>query len=204
MTKFYNTMYRLVIFLFCIFFLSCKKDSNGNGGSGGNTPPPKNPDTSVTVLSAKPVTKTNSQKVYVHYMPWFETPATSGTGNWGAHSTMANENPNTILSNGRRQLASWFYPMIGPYGSDDRDVIDYHLLLMKYAGIDGLIVDWYGVQTVDDYPLNKRNTDSIFNRVPGAGLQFGICYEDQTLPKVKCIAGIDTITAANQDFTYLQ
>ena len=83
-----------------------------------------------------------------------------------------------FLPNGRRQIASWFYPMIGPYASSDRDVIDYHLLLMKYAGIDGVIVDWYGTHNVLDYPLVKRNTDSLFNRIPDAGLQFGICYED--------------------------
>jgi len=137
-------------------------------------------------------------------LPWFETPATSGTGNWGQHWTMANEDPNIILANGRRQIASYFYPMIGPYASSDRDVIDYHLLLMKYSGIDGVIIDWYGVHNVDDYALNKRNTDSIFNRVPNAGLQFGICYEDATLAQDNAVLGIDTITAAQQDFAYLQ
>jgi hypothetical protein len=184
--------------LACMVVVSCKKSS---------APVPvvtKMPDTTVVVNGPKPVIKTNSQKVYVHYMPWFETPATSSTGNWGLHWTMANENPNTILANGRRQIASWFYPMIGPYDSDDRDVIDYHLLLMKYSGIDGLIIDWYGVQNVDDYPLNKRNTDSIFSRVPGAGLQFGICYEDASLAQDKAVAGIDTVTAAKSDFSYLQ
>jgi hypothetical protein len=195
--------YFIAIFVSAIA-LSCKKDGSGGGGQTIITPQ-KNPDTSVTVVTAaKPVVKTNSQKVYVHYMPWFETPATSGTGKWGQHWTMANENPDIILPNGRRQIASWFYPMIGPYDSDDRDVIDYHLLLMKYAGIDGVIVDWYGVHNVDDYPLNKRNTDSLFARIPNAGLQFGICYEDATVAQDKAVAGIDTVTAAQQDFAYLQ
>lgn len=184
--------------LICLVAAGCKKS---------NAPVivnQKSPDTTVTVLNPKPVSKTNGQKVYVHYMPWFETPATSGTGNWGLHWTMANENPNVILANGRREIASWYYPMIGPYDSDDRDVIDYHLLLMKYAGIDGVIIDWYGVQNVDDYPLNKRNTDSIFNRVPLSGLQFGICYEDATLTQDKAVNGTDSITAAKQDIGYLQ
>lgn len=193
--------YLLVAFII-LTAISCKKSDAGNG----NIAPvnPKNPDTTVTVNGAKSVVKTNAQKVYVHYMSWFETPATSGTDQWGQHWTMANENPNTILPNGRRQIASWFYPMIGPYASSDRDVIDYHLLLMKYAGIDGVIVDWYGVHNVNDYHLVKRNADSLFNRIPNAGLQFGICYEDQTLAQVKAIAGIDTVSAAQQDFAYLQ
>lgn len=179
--------------------LSCSK------GNSSNSPLPiinTKPDTVET--SAKPVVKTNPQKVFVHYMAWFETPATSGTGKWGQHWTMANQNPDIVLANGKRQIASWFYPMIGPYASSDRDVIDYHLLLMKYAGIDGVIVDWYGTHNVLDYALVKRNTDSLFKRIPNAGLQFGICYEDATLPKVTAATGIDTITAAQQDFAYLQ
>lgn len=192
-------MYKyLLITLICLSTFSCKKSGQSNNIA------PKTPDTTTIATSAKPVVKTNGQKVYVHYMPWFETPATSGTGQWGQHWTMANENPNTILANGRRQIASYFYPMIGPYASSDRDVIDYHLLLMKYAGIDGVIVDWYGTFNVDDYALNKRNTDSLFKRIPYAGLQFGICYEDATLSQVKAVAGVDTIAAAQQDFAFLQ
>ena len=190
----------LILIVISLSVFCCKKNTSQNPAPIV----PKNPDTTVTVTGAKPVVKTNSQKVYVHYMAWFETPATSGTGQWGQHWTMANEDPNTILPNGRRQIASWFYPMIGPYASSDRDVIDYHLLLMKYAGIDGVIVDWYGTHTVNDYPLVKRNTDSLFNRIPYAGLQFGICYEDATLAQDKAVAGIDTVTAAQQDFAYLQ
>ena len=187
----------------CSFFLGCGKSSPSKVVSKTGTLVTETPDTS-SATSPKEVIKTNSQKVYVHYLPWFETPATSGTGNWGQHWTMANEDPNIILANGRRQIASYFYPMIGPYASSDRDVIDYHLLLMKYSGIDGVIIDWYGVHNVDDYALNKRNTDSIFNRVPNAGLQFGICYEDATLAQDNAVLGIDTITAAQQDFAYLQ
>jgi hypothetical protein len=193
--------YLMVVAAVCLLMSCSKSNSSSNNGQPVKKTPPV--DTTTTTLAPKPVVKTNSQKVYVHYLPWFETPATLGASNWGQHWTMANENPNIILANGRRQIASYFYPMIGPYDSSDRDVIDYHLLLMKYSGIDGVIIDWYGVQNVDDYPLNKRNTDSIFSRMPGAGLQFGICYEDATLTQDKA-AGIDTITAAQQDVSYLQ
>jgi Glycosyl hydrolase family 99 len=194
-----KSRYKYILTVFVVLsFLGCKKSSSPI------TVTPQPPDTTTITSNAKPVIKTNSQKLYVHYMPWFETPATSGTGQWGQHWTMANENPNIILSNGRRQIASWFYPMIGPYDSDDRDVIDYHLLLMKYAGIDGVIVDWYGTFNVDDYALNKRNTDSLFNRIPYAGLQFDICYEDASIVQVTTATGTGTVAAAQQDFSYLQ
>lgn len=158
----------LLLYISTIFF-SCKKNNVTQGPDGGGQQ-----DSGVTILAAKPVTKTNNQKVYVHYMPWFENKSTSPDGKWGMHWSMANENPDVILSNGNRQIASYFYPMIGPYASSDRDVIDYHTLLMKYAGIDGVIVDWGGSHNVYDYPLNRRNTDSLFNRMPSVGysLQF--------------------------------
>jgi hypothetical protein len=167
----------------------------------------KPPDTIITkpdTSGPQPVIKTNSIKVYAHYLPWFETPSTSPDGKWGQHWTMANENPDIMGTDGRRQIASYFYPMTGPYASSDRDIIDYQLLLMKYAGIDGVIVDWNGTHNVYDYPLIKRNTDSLFKRIPGIGLQFSICYEDAQLANVKSIANIDTIPAAQQDFDYLQ
>src|ERR1700744_6185729 len=193
----------LIAAIVLCLFNGCSKSSqtdnnnNPNNNNGNNTNPV---DTSTTGVKA--VTKNNKQKVYVHYMAWFETPQTSPDGKWGSHWTMANKDPNTTLTNGRRQIASWFYPMIGPYASSDRDVIDYHLLLMKYSGIDGVIVDWYGVHNVNNYPLVKRNTDSLFKRVPNAGLQFGVCYEDATLGQDKAVAGLDTVTAAQQDFAY--
>ena len=196
-------MYKYLSVVFVSLLLSCSKSSS--------TPAPviepiitKPVDTAVVVkTTAKPVVKTNSQKVFVHYMPWFEDKTTSGTGKWGQHWTMANQNPD-VIDNGRRQIASHYYPMTGPYASSDRDIIDYQLLLMKYAGIDGVIADWNGTHNVYDYPLIKRNTDSLFSRMQGVGLQFSICYEDASLVNVQKVAGTDLVTAAKQDMAYLQ
>ena len=74
------------------------------------------------------VTKTNPMKVYMHYMPWFDAPAPGGT-NWGLHWKMGTRNPNIVDATGKRQIASHFYPKIGPYESSDPDVIEYHMLL---------------------------------------------------------------------------
>ena len=189
-----------IILLIVTVIFSCKKSKDtppvtGGGTGGGIT---------ITVLPPVAVSKTNAQKLYVHYMPWFEDPSTSPDGKWGSHWTMANQNPNLILADGKRQIASFFYPLIGPYASSDPDVTAYHTLLMKYAGIDGVIADWYGVHNVYDYPLIKRNTDSLFNQMSKTGLQFAVCYEDATLRYVKSIGGIDTVQAAKEDFDYLQ
>lgn len=126
-----------------------------------------------------PVTKTNPQKVYMHYMPWFETPQTSDNGRWGLHWTMSNQNPNIIdPATGKRQIAAHYYPLIGPYASSDPAVLEYHLLLMKYAGVDGVLVDFYG-NGGNDLPLLLRNTNALAPRTTDVGLGFGVVFEDQ-------------------------
>lgn len=127
------------------------------------------------------VTKSNPTKVWAHYMPWFEDKTTSDNGEWGDHWTMANKNPDIIDEDGKRQIAAHYYPLIGPYASSDVDVLEYHFLLMKYSGIDGILIDWYGTRDLYDYASNGRNTEVIVSVLEKVGLEFAIVYEDQTL-----------------------
>jgi hypothetical protein len=121
-------------------------------------------------------------KVYMHYMPWFQTPASQGgTGgaSWGGHWTMANKNPNNVDASGKRQIASHYYPKIGPYDSSDPNVIEYHMLLMKYSGVDGLLVDWYGqAGTNGDIGSLLTASNAIVNSTNNYGLGFGVVLED--------------------------
>ncbi|MCA9136207.1 MAG: hypothetical protein KDB00_05595, partial [Planctomycetales bacterium] len=131
-------------------------------------------------LLAASVPKTNPTAIYMHYMPWFETPDTLGGQNWGYHWTMTNQDPNVIDSEGHRQIASHYYPHIGPYASSDPDVIEYHLLLMKLAGVDGVVLDWYGVQGSNgDIDRLLANSNAIIDRIDDVGLQFGVVLEDR-------------------------
>ena len=86
------------------------------------------PEPEEEVTGPPPVQKTNSMKVYMHYMPWFQSKPFAGY--WGSHWTMANKNPDIVDANGQRQIASHYYPLIGPYASRDKVVIEYHLLVM--------------------------------------------------------------------------
>jgi hypothetical protein len=117
----------------------------------------------------------------VHYMPWFEARPTSHR--WGWHWTMNAFNPQRIIK-GRRSIASHYYPLIGPYDSGDSAVIEYQLLLMKLSGLDGIIVDWYGLSNFRDYPVIHRNTGTLLEKAAKVGLLVGICYEDQTITKL--------------------
>lgn len=177
--------------LMMIALLSCKKSSVSGT-------PPTDPD--VTVFAPKPVTKTVSKKIFAHLMPWFETPKTNG-GSWGIHWRMNTRNPDIIDANGQRQIASLFYPLIGPYASGDSTVIEYQLLLMKLSGIDGVFIDWPGIQNSYDYPMLVRNTEKIVSMLDRVGLQFAIVYEDQNLNNTGVT---DKIGTAQNDMRYLQ
>jgi hypothetical protein len=133
-------------------------------------------------LSASPGAHGAAKPLLVHYMPWFQSPYSLGANSWGYHWKMGSSiNPNTVDASGKRQIASWYYPLIGPYDSLDPAVLEYHVLLMKLAGIDGVIVDWYGTDNYYDYGINNQRTLALFNYTRKAGLKFSLCYEDATI-----------------------
>lgn len=158
-------------------------------------PPP------ATVYAPVAVAKTFPKKVYVHVMPWFETPATSTNNRWGIHWTMANRDPRIVDADGKRQIASYFYPLIGPYGSSDKDVIEYQLLEMKYAGVDGIVIDWPGTLPNVDYPKNRANSEAIIALTEKVGLEFAVVYEDQNITRAGVV---DKVAAGKADLTYLE
>ncbi|AWG21571.1 hypothetical protein FFWV33_08520 [Flavobacterium faecale] len=148
------------------------------------------------------VAKKNTKKVYVHYMPWFYSKEHDGF--WGQQWTMTNRNPDLFNQDGTRQIASHYYPLIGPYSSNDSDLQEYHLLLMKLSGIDGVIFDWYGSRNVHDFENIKKSTESFISEVEEVGLKFSIMYEDKTtqyLTDRRVSSG--SIAAATADLQYI-
>lgn len=117
--------------------------------------------------------------IVVHFMPWYQTPNVHGY--WGWHWTMDHYNPNIADQNGRRQIASHYYPLTGPYDSKDEIILEYQTLLMKVSGIDGVLVDWYGTENFWDYGIINESTRALFAAVQKSHLLFGIVYEDQTI-----------------------
>lgn len=104
-------------------------------------------------------------------MPWFQSKEFSGE--WGMHWKMDRCNPDNIKADGKREIASHFYPLAEPYDSSDPVVLDYHALLMKYSGIEGVLVDWYGSRN------GAESTEALFDAMKRAGLQLAIVYEDR-------------------------
>jgi hypothetical protein len=152
------------------------------------------------------VTKVNTKRVFAHVVPWFETKATNGGTVWGYHWTMNYADPDLFTNSAdtERQIASHYYPLIGPYASGDTNVIDYELLLMKLSGIDGIFIDWYGTSTdagQADYSKVRANTLALISRIGRAGLKYSIVYEDQALSNYD---SANTIIWGKADMNYMQ
>jgi len=117
--------------------------------------------------------------VLAHYMPWFRMEPTERGGikweHWNWFGKGPKHDPDDILDNGRRDIASVYYPLIGPYHGKDRAVLEYHMLTAKAAGIDGFVADWYGP---DGY------SDEVFNEMVTAAerydMKVAICLEEKT------------------------
>ncbi len=146
--------------------------------------------------------------ILVHYMPWFQAPPTD-PGGYGPHWHLGGVkfDPNETLPDGRAQIASWYYPLTGPYDSRDPAVLEYQVAVMKIAGIDGVIFDWYGAKDANDYKAINDSTVAMVAALRKAGMRYAICYEDQIMKKMvdaKYIAKDGAIKAAQDDVVWME
>lgn len=140
----------------------------------------------------------------VHYMPWYS--AKPDSNSWGWHWTMNHFTPDKINKNGRREIASHYYPLLGAYDSNDSHVLECQVLQMKFSGIDGVVVDWYGVSKANDYPDIHRNTLHLIRFIEKANLKFAICYEDQSVKQMiagKTIKQEDSLKQGQADLNWI-
>ncbi len=112
-----------------------------------------------------------------HYLPWFETDLNDPKDpwkHWKWSHPKANHDPTKTLANGRRDIASVNYPLIGPYSSDAPNVVRYHLKTMKAAGIDALAFLWYGPNNAID-----NRVKLVLDIAEQLGMRVAICYEEK-------------------------
>ena len=89
--------------------------------------------------------ETNRPLVLAFYHPWYGTPRGSAGQwyKWDSFRFPERYKPERILPNGRHEIASADYPLIGPYDQGDRDVVRWHFRLAQAAGIDGFLCSWW-------------------------------------------------------------
>ena len=97
--------------------------------------------------------------VFAAYYVWYSTPV-GPHGQWSGWRDHSDERtPATQALH--RGISSAAYPLIGPYDSDDRDVVRWHVRLARAAGVSAFFVSWWGPGTWQKVP---RLTETAFEK----------------------------------------
>ncbi len=106
--------------------------------------PPTPAVTQTSDLPAPPVTgPAPSYKVAAFYYPWYGSPKYDNA--W-AHWTQNGHLPPL-------DIASDYYPALGPYSSNDPGVVAQHMAWLRQAGIGVIIVSWWGRGSPEERPV---------------------------------------------------
>ncbi len=81
--------------------------------------------------------------VSIFYYPWYGTPALDG--GWQHWDQNGHQPP--------ADLYSPFYPLVGPYSSSDPHVVQRQMAQIRSAGIDEVVVSWWGRGSSEDQRL---------------------------------------------------
>jgi hypothetical protein len=109
------------------------------------------------------VPNTGPGKVGAFYYPWYGTPTSTGTG-WKHWDQGGHTPPDDIGSS--------YYPARGPYSSTDTAVVDSQMAELAAAGVNQVIVSWWGQGTYEDQALAV-----VQNAAAAHGLEVAIHFE---------------------------
>lgn len=162
--------------------------------------------------SGSEATKMTEPKVLAFYYPWYGNPEVSGNWvHWRVHVSDRSQIPEDRLRAGRTSgffldplgdfseldekglplIQGKNHPAIGLYDSNDPLVIRGHLKLAQQAGIDALIVSWWGQGDFSDKVLSKMLDEA---EAIGSAVKLTAYYE--TVPD-------DSPDRAVEDLMYL-
>lgn len=113
-----------------------------------------------------------------HYMPWFAVTRPGDTTriwqHWKWTDGGPSHDPEKRRADGLRDIASVYYPLIGPYSTWSRDVVRYHLGTAHAAGIQGFLVDWDA--SISD---TDKRIPMLLDEADKLGMKIGLCYEEK-------------------------
>jgi hypothetical protein len=121
------------------------------------------------------------RRVMAFYYPWYGTPDGPGGAGRSVHWDRIDVEKKDIA-------ASTHYPALGAYDSHDVKVIDQHCRWAKRAGIDTLIVSWWGHGSYCD-----RAMDKILDACGRRDLKACIYYETVPNPQTAESAADDIV-----------
>jgi hypothetical protein len=101
------------------------------------------------VVGIAGVPNTGPGKVGIFYYPWYGTPASTGAG-WKHWDQGGHTPPDDI--------GATYYPARGPYSSTDTAVVDSQMAEIAAAGVNQVIVSWWGQGSYEDKALSVVQT----------------------------------------------
>jgi hypothetical protein len=107
---------------------------------------------------AKPGRVTSS----IFYYPWYGS--AEDEPEWFHWSNGGHRPPESIASN--------FYPVRGPYSSNDFAVVSAHMAEIRAAGVDTVVVSWWGPRSYED-----RALPGVVSAAHGQGLAVAVHLE---------------------------
>ena len=110
------------------------------------------------------------RKVMAFYYTWYGNPGTSKS--W-IHWPEGGHDPETFDERGLSRIGATNHPLLGPYDSHDRRVMDLHLSWAEAAGIDVLIATWWGKGDFTDRALTP-----LLAAASETNVQISLYYED--------------------------
>ncbi len=134
-------------------------------------------------VQAQSVSRDVPRKIMAFYYPWYGVPAGPGGAGKNVHWGRIDEANGDIA-------ASTHYPVLGAYDSHDPNVIEKHCAWARGAGIDTLIVSWWGHGDYTD-----RAMDKILAACARHDLTACIYYESVPQPQTPQAAAQDLIRA---------
>ncbi len=123
------------------------------------------------------------KRVMTFYYPWYKTMSYSST--W-EHWDEVDEEAENISD-------SSHYPEIGAYDSNNPELVDRHMEQIKEAGVDTLIISWWGYE-------HTEAVDLTFDKAEEHGLDAVLYYEDTKRDET---SNLSKIEAGIRDLKYI-
>ncbi|KAL4233498.1 hypothetical protein ACF0H5_008179 [Mactra antiquata] len=105
-----------------------------------------------------------SYQVHTFYYPWYGNPELDGKYYHWNHPHIPHWNKNVAKQYPNYthrppdDVGSNYYPLLGAYSSNDPEVIDLHMKMMRYAKIGVVVVSWYPPNDADN---EGREPDAV-------------------------------------------
>lgn len=113
------------------------------------------------------------RKVLAFYYPWYGAPEGPGGTSRGSKYV----HWEGVETASKRIASSTNYPVLGAYDSMDVKTIDAHCEMLSKAGIDGVVVSWWGKGSYEDAALSP-----LLEGCAKFGLQLAVYFEQVERP----------------------